>query len=132
MRVLMENGKEIKMFGGKFWGVEVSPYGMEHKRLDYKTMVTALSYNELFTNNTIINAVTDWELFNGEDYDEETDEYREIMTYCVMSDRAAENLKKYTDEIIYYSPSLNLYLLGVCHCGTSWDYVLTSYEIMGE
>ena len=132
MRVLMENGKEIRIFDGKFWGVQISSYGMEHKRLDYKTMLQALTYNEFFSNNTVINAVDDWELFNSEDYDEETDEYADIMAYFVMSERAATNLQKYTDEIIYYSPSLDLYLLGVCHCGTSWDYVLTSYEIMGE
>lgn len=132
MRVLMANEKELTLIGGKLWGVEVSPYGLKHKRLDYKTMLAAFTYNEFFSNNTAIKAVQDWELFNGEDYDEEADEYADIMGFYILSPRAAENLYKYTDEIIYYSPSLDLYLLGVCHCGTSWDYVLTSYEIMGD
>ncbi|SFB10075.1 hypothetical protein [Selenomonas ruminantium] len=132
MRVLMAKGKEIKMYGGKFWGVEVSPYGMKHKCLDYKTMVIALTYNECFSNYNVMTAVNDWDLENGSDYNEENDEYIEVMDYLIMSPRAAENIKKYTDEIVYYSPSLDLYVLGVCHCGTSWDYVSTDYEIIGE
>ena len=132
MRVIMENGKEIKMFGGKFWGVEVSPYGMKHKRLDYKTMVTGLTYNEFFDCGNILNVINDWECITDNDYNEETGDYYEIMNYFIVSERAAENLKKYTDEIVFYSPSADLYLFGVVHCGTSWDYVLTSYEIMEE
>lgn len=132
MRIVMANNKEIKVYNGEIWGVKISPYAIEHMKLDYKSMISALTFNEYFPNNTIISAVQDWDLFNGEDYNEETDEYYDVLGFYVISERAAKNLQRYTDEIVYYSPSLDLYLLGVCHYGTSWDYVLTEYEIMGE
>lgn len=41
-----------------------------------------------------------------------------------MSDNGAQMIQDYTDEILYYHEELDVYLWGVTHCGTSWDYVL--------
>ena len=34
-----------------------------------------------------------------------------------------------TNEIVFYSEDLDMYLWGVTHYGTSWDYVLTDIKI---
>lgn len=39
--------------------------------------------------------------------------------------RQALNIEEYTNEIVYYNETLDLYVWGVTHWGTSWDYVLT-------
>ncbi|BAL85117.1 hypothetical protein SELR_pSRC300440 (plasmid) [Selenomonas ruminantium subsp. lactilytica TAM6421] len=132
MYVKMENGKKISVYNGKIWGANISQYAMEHKNLDYKSMIDAMTYNEFFDCGNVFNVVDDWECITGNDYDDETGEYYEIFCYYLVSARAVENLQKYTDEIVFYSEKLDLYVFGVTHWGTSWDYVLTGYEIVGE
>lgn len=51
--------------------------------------------------------------------------YSEIFQYFIISDNGAEILKEYTDEIVLYNSELDMYVWGVTHYGTSWDYVLT-------
>lgn len=65
-----------------------------------------------------------WELVNGSDYDEDTDEYTEVFQWFIVSDNGAQMIQDYTDEILYYHEELDIYLWGVTHWGTSWDYVL--------
>lgn len=53
----------------------------------------------------------------------------EVFQYFIISERGAEILKDYTDEIVFYNEELDLYVWGVTHCGTSWDYVLTDIPL---
>ena len=55
--------------------------------------------------------------------------YDEIFQYYIISDNGAEILKYYTDEIIFYNEELDMYVWGVTHWGTSWDYVLTDIRL---
>lgn len=48
----------------------------------------------------------------------------EIYQYYIVSSRGAEILKK-INEIVFYNEELDMYVWGVTHFGTSWDYVLT-------
>lgn len=59
----------------------------------------------------------------------EQDEPAEIYQYYIISDAGARLLQDYTDEIVYYIPILDIYVWGVTHYGTSWDYVLTNIKI---
>lgn len=61
----------------------------------------------------------------------EQDECPEIYQYFIVSDAGAEILKD-CDEIVYYIPALDVYVWGVTHYGTSWDYVLTNIKIEME
>lgn len=70
-----------------------------------------------------------WELVNGIEYDEENDEYYEVFQYFIISSEGYKILSRFTDEIVYYNEELDLYVWGVTHCGTSWDYVLTDIKI---
>ena len=53
----------------------------------------------------------------------------EIFQYYIISSQGAEILEDYTDEIVYYNSDLDMYVWGVTHWGTSWDYVLTDIKI---
>ena len=64
-----------------------------------------------------------------EELEEEQDEQPEIFQYFIISDQGARILEEYTNEIIFYNEDLDLYVWGVTHCGTSWDYVLTDIKI---
>lgn len=64
-----------------------------------------------------------------DDYEYEQDNQPEIFQYYIISDQGAEILKDYTDEIIYYNSNLDMYVWGVTHYGTSWNYVLTDIKL---
>lgn len=54
--------------------------------------------------------------------------YHEIYQYYIISDNGAEILREWTNEIVLYNEELDLYVWGVTHWGTSWDYVLTDIQ----
>lgn len=54
---------------------------------------------------------------------------KEIFQYYIISDSGARILQDWTNELVYYIPVLDVYVWGVTHWGTSWDYVLTDIEI---
>lgn len=55
-------------------------------------------------------------------------EQPEIFQWYIVSRSGAEILER-IEEIVYYNDELDLYLWGVTHWGTSWDYVLTNIKI---
>ena len=59
-----------------------------------------------------------------EELEEEQDSTDEIYQYYIVSDNGAEILKE-INEIVFYNEELDMYVWGVTHWGTSWDYVLT-------
>lgn len=133
----------MEMYGGKVYGVEVSPYGREHGYLDYYTLAKILG-DVILNNNLMTIDGLEWELVSGEDSygcnvdgepcDIESDECYDIyhidvyQTY-IISESGYQFLNRYTDEIVYYNEELDLYLWGITHFGTSWDYVLTDIKV---
>lgn len=63
-----------------------------------------------------------------EELEEEQDSMDEIYQYYIVSDNGAEILKD-INEIVFYNEELDMYIWGVTHWGTSWDYVLTNIKI---
>jgi hypothetical protein len=55
----------------------------------------------------------------------------EIFQYYIVSNNGAEILKE-AGEIVFYNDTLDMYVWGVTHWGTSWDYVLTDIKIVKE
>lgn len=51
-----------------------------------------------------------------------------VFQWYIVDDWGARLLQD-IDEVVYYNEALNMYLWGVGHYGTSWDYVLTSIKI---
>lgn len=160
-----------------FYGNKISDYGLENKRLDYRTLaksfdavlvndITKLFYNSINgeyiepiqENGTIDNTDKIEELEEQKDelldlyreeeneekadaimqqideIDEKIEELREeeessynqdIYQYYIVSDNGAYIIKEYTDDPLYYIEFLDVYVWGVTHWGTAWDYVLT-------
>ena len=53
----------------------------------------------------------------------------EIFQYFIISDEGARILKDWTNEIVFYNEALDMYVWGVAHYGTAWDYVLTDIQL---
>lgn len=60
---------------------------------------------------------------------EESSSPTEIYQYYIISESFAEMLQYWTNEIVFYIDVLNIYVWGVTHYGTGWDYVLTEIEL---
>lgn len=122
--------KQLKLAGKYFCGNEISDYGKEHGFLDYDTFSRAFNH---VLNNSIFELGQGigygWELVNGLDFDyeeeEEIIENPEVYQWYIVSDSGAQIIQDYTNEILYYHDKLDIYLWGVTHWGTGWDYVLT-------
>lgn len=119
-----------------YYGNAISEYGIEHGYVDYATLAKAF---DSVLNNDIMSLTYDigcWEQVNGiidntdeiEELEEERDD-PEVFQWFIVDDWGARLLQQETDEIVYYNETLDMYLWGVTHYGTSWDYVLTSIKI---
>ena len=62
-----------------------------------------------------------------EELESEQDD-KEVFQWYIVDDLGARLLTE-INEIVYYNETLDMYLWGVTHYGTSWDYVLTSIKI---
>ena len=132
----MEN---LKMYIKK---EDLNEYEREHNKISFKTLV-----NKLFTDMILCNDITkifygdingkyvEPELEIGNDHDDENDCTIDIYQYFIVdfSDWTYELMTKYNEQfgkefILYYIEELDLYILGVTHFGTGWDYVLTDIE----
>lgn len=112
-----------------FMGNEVSDYGKQYGYVDYGTL--AKSFDAILNNQIIQNtqSIGYWDIVNGCEHDTDTDGYKEIFQYYIISKTGYEVLVDFTDEIVFYNDALDMYVWGVTHWGTSWDYVLTDIKI---
>lgn len=58
--------------------------------------------------------------------------FLDIFQYFIINYQDAERIATYTNEIVYYNEELDLYILGVTHCGTGWDYVPANWKDINE
>lgn len=113
---------QLEVYGNKVWGVEVSNYGLEHGRLDYKALAEIVG--DCIPNNTVREETAcDWEIISGT-FD------NAIMQDFIISEQGYKLLAEYTDELVLYNETLDLYVWAVDHTGTSWNYVLTDIELI--
>lgn len=119
----METNK-IKLYQNKAYGIEVSEYGLEEGYLDYKTLSAIVG--AVIWNDTVRSVLIDqWEIVNGEDDEKICQEY-------IISESGYKFLKEYTNESVFYNEALDLYVWGITHYGTAWNYVLTDIELIRE
>ena len=74
-------------------------------------------YNEIYDINDRITEL-----------ESEQDDEPEVFQWYIVDDWGARLLQE-INEIVYYNETLDIYLWGITHYGTSWDYVLTSIAI---
>lgn len=63
-----------------------------------------------------------------DELNEEQERTEEIFQYYIVDDNGAEILQE-CNEIVFYNETLDMYVWGVTHYGTSWSYVLTNIKI---
>ena len=122
-----ETDKYVMMFDGKVFGFKASDYGLKNGYLDYYTLSRIVG--DCILNNDIVRhtGIENWELING--YEEDEDGWYEVYQYYIISHSGYSFLRDYTDEIVYYHEDLDMYVWGITHFGTSWDYVLTDIKL---
>lgn len=64
-----------------------------------------------------------------ENLEEEQDNLPEVYQWFIVGDNAVSILEE-NNEIVFYNDTLDLYLWGITHWGTSWDFVLTNIPCM--
>lgn len=120
--------QQLTVYNSKVFGQEVSDYGLEHGYLDYRTLARIVGDCVLNNNVYMYAGYENWELVNGEEENEYGD-YYEVYQYYIISDYGYSFLERHTDELVYYHEELDMYLWGITHFGTSWDYVLTDIKL---
>ena len=119
---LKMKAKEMKLYGDKVYGVKVSDYGLKNGYLDYLTLSKIVG--DCILNNYLrAETMEDWEIVAG---DLEHDIYQDY----IISEHGYEFLAEYTDELVFYNERLNIYIWGISHFGTAWDYVLTDIQLI--
>lgn len=120
--------RSITLYNGKAYGHEVSKYGLENGYLDYRTLSKIVG--DMVLNNNIFEyaGYENWELEHGVEENEYGD-FNEIYQYYIISHDGARMLEHLTDELVFYNEELDMYLWGITHYGTGWDYVLTDVKL---
>lgn len=142
-----------------YYGNAISEYGLKNGRVDYATLskcFDAVLNNDIMS---LTYDIGSWEQVSGtidntdeiEELEEKRDELEEekeidkindkieeleseqdyepeVFQWFIVNDCGARLLQD-INEIVYYNEKLDMYLWGVTHYGTSWDYVLTSIKI---
>ena len=129
----------MNIYGEYFYSNKISEYGLKNGYLDYATLAKAF---DAVLNNDIMNKTYDigyWDQESGfidnsdaieelqdqiEELENEQDELPEVFQWYIVSDKGARILEE-INEIVYYNEALDMYIWGVTHWGTSWDYVIT-------
>jgi hypothetical protein len=112
----------MQLYGDKVYGEKVSDYGLENGYLDYLTLSKIVG--DCILNNTLrAETMEDWDIVAGEFRDMIFQDY-------IISEQGYAFLAEYTDEVVFYNEKLNIYIWGIDHYGTSWDYVLTDIKLI--
>ena len=104
---------------------------LKAERTTYRDMIDFCCDNMILNNEIIpelMNKGFYFELENGCDYEEESEEYFDVFQYFIIGQQDAERLEEYTNELVYYCEELDIYLLGVCHFGTPWNGVSANWK----
>lgn len=112
----------MKLYGNKAYGEEVSEYGLANGYLDYYTLRKILG-DCILNNNLRDYTFSDWEMVNGEFTEMVFQDY-------IITEYGYKILKEFTDEYVFYNEKLDIYIWGITHFGTSWDYVLTDIKLV--
>lgn len=138
---------ENKKYYDTYYGCKVSQYGLDNGYVDYACLREAIGGCVLCNNmeKRYLDPISGdmfryYDIDNG--YEEITREEAEGKDMCcieeeiidiyqwyIISDSGAQLLMRETDEIVFYDSELDIYVWGVTHWGTGWDYVLTGIEL---
>lgn len=110
---MIDNSDEIEELENKISDTEEKMEELDEKSNDYKVLESEIDEMQSRID----------ELHNQQDYPPE------IFQWYIVNGNGADIIKEYTDDPLYYNEALDMYLWGVTHYGTSWDYVLTDVKL---
>lgn len=124
----IDNSEEIEELNEKIQELEDQIYDLEVER-DEQTDDDR--YDEL--DNKILDLRSEVTELEDQiaDLEEEQERQPDIFQYYIVSDNALTILEE-ADEIVWYNSELDMYVWGITHYGTAWDYVLTNIRIEKE
>ena len=103
----------------------LNDYEKQNNCVSFRNVLRGLNiYDNLLLCNNIVNVeeyLFDDVVAGDFDYEDDVEIYQYYLFNC--SDYDLERIKEDTDLLVFYSEKLDLYVLGVTHFGTSWDYV---------
>lgn len=108
---------------------------IDELREQIETLECEITLNSSDESDAAINARIDALNEKIDDLEQEQEYTPEIFQFYIVDDNGAEILQE-INESVFYNSALDVYLWGVTHWGTSWDYVLTDipcncgYEIL--
>lgn len=111
-----------------FYGNEISEYGLKYGFVDYSAF--AKSFDAVLNNDIVgktWGVCGEWEQISGFSDDGE-ENVQEVFQWYII-DSMGVDLCTEGNEIVYYNADLDMYVWGVTHWGTSWDYVLTDIPL---
>lgn len=120
----VDNSEEIEELEAQIEEIETHIDGLEHDIEQNNMYETDLRIEELSKKQQEIQDKID-EL----EYEQENPD--EVFQWFIVDTQGSEILQE-AGEIVYYNEVLDLYLWGVTHWGTSWDYVLTDIKIVPD
>lgn len=109
----IDNSDEIDELENQIEEIEDKMEDIDENSNDYKTFE-----KEIDEMNNKINELQ-----------EQQDNLPEVFQWFIVNDAGADIIKRYTNDPLYYNNDLDMYLWGVTHYGTSWDYVLTDIKL---
>lgn len=110
---------------------------IEELREQIETLECEITFNSSEDSDAAISARIDALNEKIDDLEQEQEYEPEILQFYIVDDNGAEILQD-INEIVFYNSAIDVYLWGVTHWGTSWDYVLTDipcncgYEILNN
>ena len=106
--------------------LQLNYYEEAHQKISLGNMIKIYDPQMILCNNIVdIDEELNMELC-AQAYDEEYEEYDEIYQFYLTND---PDLFKKLGYPTALSKILDVYVVGITHWGTSWDYVLTDIDI---
>lgn len=107
-----------------FLGRKVPDIDIKEGKISYGTL--SRTFN-LVLCNEIMNDRDDYDVVLGDD---SIDDCTEIFQYYIIDQNGFEILEMYAPkEIVFHLNDLDIYVWGITHFGTAWDYVSTDINI---
>ena len=127
---VMNNGIIQKTYGIGYWEQESGFVDNSEEMNELQEQIEDLMLdNENDEHTEEIEALQD--KINELEEEQESSYNAEIYQYFIVDDNGARILEEF-NEIVFYNEDLDMYVWGVTHWGTSWDYVLTDIKIVLE
>ena len=124
----VDNTEEIEEIQGQIDELEDEITEMENLFEQYEDDAEADLTNESEIMQNLLSKVEELKEQIEELEEEQENSYNEeIYQYYIVDDNGARILEE-INEIVYYNEELDMYVWGVTHWGTSWDYVLTDIK----